>query len=127
MYKVLIIEDDANTRALLQTFIAKRFGFTVKKASNGIEGLSLLQEFIPDFILLDISMPFMSGIQVLEAIRNESKYRNIPIIIMSAHNDKNSIDQTIKLGITDYILKPIDLKLTYERIQKVVNESRKPN
>ena len=121
MYKVLIVEDEPNTRNLMQTFITKKFGFTVKKASNGIEGLSILQEFNPDFILLDISMPFMSGIDMLKAMKKESRYMNIPIIIMSAHNDQVMINEIISLGISDYILKPVDLKMAFERIQKVVN------
>ncbi|MHB1688436.1 MAG: response regulator [Ignavibacteriaceae bacterium] len=120
MYSFLIIDDDPIARAYLSRIISKRFGNSIQTADNGIDGLKILHEYNPDLILLDISMPQMDGIEFLRTIRKEERYKNIPVLILSANNERDIIGKMIGLGITDYILKPIQVEYTYDRIQKAL-------
>ena len=121
MYSALIIEDDASIRAVLKRIMSKKFGFNIYQAGDGMEGLKVLEETSPDLVLLDISMPVMNGIEFLQVIRHESKYKDIPVFILSAVNDRKLIKQMIDLGVNDYILKPMNVELVYERIQNFIN------
>ena len=121
MYNALIIEDDATVRSYLKRIIQKKFPFAVSEAENGSDGLEALKKVKPDIIFLDISMPVMSGLQFLEQIKLQPSYSNIPIIVLTAHNDLGTIQKIVSLGITDYILKPIDPQKTYARIQNFID------
>ncbi len=121
MYSALIIDDDITVRSYLKRIIQKKFPFTISEAENGSDGLESLSKVKPDIIFLDISMPVMSGIQFLEKIKLEPSYLKIPIIVLTAHNDLETIKKIVSLGVTDYILKPIDAATTYARIQKFID------
>ncbi len=125
MSSVLIIEDDHSIQAILQRIMRNKFGFEIYEAVNGIEGLKIFEKILPDLILLDISMPFMSGIEFLEAIKKEPRLKDIPVLVISANHQRELIDQMIKLGVSDYILKPMDLEATYSRIGKVIDKIKK--
>lgn len=125
MSSVLIIEDDHSIQAILQRIMRNKFGFEIYEAVNGIEGLKIFEKILPDLILLDISMPFMSGIEFLEAIKKEPRLKDIPVLVISANHQRELIDQMIKLGVNDYILKPMDLEATYSRIGKVIDKIKK--
>ncbi len=121
MYNALIIDDDVTVRSYLKRIIQKKFSFSIAEAENGSLGLEALRKAKPDIIFLDISMPVMSGLQFLEQIKLEPSYSKIPIIVLTAHNDLETIKKIVSLGITDYILKPIDAATTYARIQKFID------
>lgn len=125
MYSALIIEDDSSIRAVLKRIMSKKFGFNIYQAGDGAEGLKVLQETNPDLVLLDISMPLMNGLEFLQIIRHESKFKEIPVFILSAINDRELIKQLIELGVNDYILKPMQIEVVYERIQNFINEKIK--
>lgn len=124
MLKVLVVEDDALVRLFLKKLIKKKFNYTVLEAGNGIEGLSLIHEHSPDLILLDISMPMMDGLEMLNTLRNDPDNRGIPVAVLTAFSDKELVSQLLGLGISDFILKPLDLEKTFERLQKIINENR---
>ncbi len=125
MLKILIVEDDRKIIKILERLINKNFGCTIFEASNGLEGLSVLHKEKPDLILMDVSMPVMDGIETLEAIRADQEFKNIPVIIMSASNDKETVSKLMKKGISEYILKPLDLNSTFERIAKMITSISK--
>lgn len=122
MYKALIIDDDTTIQAILQRILVNKFDFTIYRAFNGKEGLEVLSQNNPDFIILDISMPIMNRIEFLRIIRKDEKYKSLPVLIISANNDRDAITNTIGLGITDYILKPIDVDVTINKIRKVIDK-----
>ena len=125
MYSALIIEDDNTVQAYLKRILVVKFGFTVYQAFNGIEGLKKLDESTPDVILLDHSMPFMDGVEFLQTLKKQNKYKNIPIFVISASNESDTIKEMLNLGVVDYILKPIDPEMTYERIKKAIIHLKK--
>ena len=119
MRTILVIDDDTAVRSILKRIITNKFDARVMQAASGDEGFAALQETIPDLILLDNSMPGMSGLEFLQKLRSEEKHNDIPVLIVSANNERDLIQEMIKLGINDYILKPINPRITYERIQDV--------
>ncbi len=121
MLKALIVDDDQTVRAYLQRILIKKFGFTILQAENGEEALKVLEKDTPDIILLDNSMPVMSGIEFLHKLRDIEKFKKVPVLVISANNERNTIKEMIDLGIIDYILKPIEAEATFKRIQNVID------
>jgi CheY-like chemotaxis protein len=122
MFSALIIEDDITVRSIINRILQKKFSLVVHTAVNGIDGLKILQENEIDIIFLDITMPFMSGIEFLKTIRKESKYKNTPVFVVSSHKEKEMVEEIIELGIYDYILKPIDAELTIQRVHRALDK-----
>ncbi|MEW6701654.1 MAG: response regulator, partial [Bacteroidota bacterium] len=120
MLKFLVIEDDASIRELLKRLLKKKFECAVFEAENGQAGLQVLEQTVPNFVLLDITMPVMDGIETLEKIRANHKFKKIPVMVLTAMSDKKVVGNLAKLGISDYLLKPIDTEITYERIKKFI-------
>ncbi len=101
---VLIVEDDQ----LLQKILAKEFenyGFKTLLASNGIEGLERTLNENPDLILLDIIMPRMDGLTMLKKLRQDEKSKEIPVIVLTNLSDAEAIDESLKNGIYDFLVK----------------------
>ena len=114
---LLYVEDEEEIRE----FLRKRLERKVKKlyvANDGEEGLKSFYENKPDFILTDVTMPNLNGIDMAIKIRETTP--NIPIIIMSAHSDTNYLLKAIELGVDHYLLKPIDKVKLYRALENSV-------
>jgi len=112
-YRILIVDDEQNVCDFLEEFL-KFKGYAAFKASSGDEALRSLKEKDTDLILLDILMPGMSGLEVLENVRK--LYPNLPVIILTGVKDKRMVDDTLNMGAADYICKPIDLDILEQSI-----------
>lgn len=118
MAKLLIIDDEKITRTILRQVVQYQ-GYEVDEALDGEQGLQMIQSNEYEIILLDIRMPKMSGIEVVEKIQE----LNIPafIIMISAQSDTGTVVEAIKKGAFDFISKPIDMvrfMLTLENTMK---------
>lgn len=102
---ILYVEDDAAIRENLLVFLKRRFG-QVWQAENGLDGLNLYLEQSPDIVMTDIRMPVMDGLAMTRGILRQNK--KAPIIITSAHNETDDLLEAIELGISHYLLKPLD-------------------
>jgi len=103
--KILFVEDDDMQRNELFTFLKRRVQ-KVYTASNGEEGYEKYKSIKPDIIITDLRMPRMDGLELVKMVRE--KDRLIPIIVTTAMNDKETILKSIDVGITNYIVKPVD-------------------
>ena len=101
---LLYVEDEDELRETMLHSFKRRF-LKVLVGKNGQEGLDLYKEHNPDFIITDIKMPIMDGIQMVENIRQTNK--TIPILILSAYDDKKYLMSAIDNQVTKYIVKPI--------------------
>jgi len=99
---ILVIEDDQDMLQLLRRVLESE-GYRVILATDGVYGMTLLKEAKPDLVLLDIMMPGPDGYMTLSSIR---QYSNVPVIMVTAKRDIESLQKTLTLGADDYIKKP---------------------
>ncbi len=120
---VLIVDDIETNRDLLSRRLKKQ-GHTIVMAENGRQALHLLQEQSVDVVLLDIMMPQMNGYEVLEHLKANPALRHIPVIMISALNDIESVARCIELGAEDYLFKPFNPTLLKARIGACLEKKR---
>jgi DNA-binding response OmpR family regulator len=114
---VLVVDDEIGALTLIGIML-ERGGFGVLKAKDAKSALETLDKDKPNLIILDVMMPGMSGIELCEEIRNRADTQTIPILILSARNDSDSIMQAMEAGANDYLPKPI---LHHDLVTKVRN------
>ncbi len=106
--RILVVDDDPSVLALLEQYL-KRSGYSPVTAASGTEALDRARSEEPDLILLDIMLPDISGHDVCERLRNDRQVRQIPIVMMTAHGDRETVVRCLENGADDFIRKPIDL------------------
>ncbi|MDR3615235.1 MAG: sigma-54 dependent transcriptional regulator [Candidatus Obscuribacterales bacterium] len=107
MAKILIVDDHVPFRAVLgETVTALKHD--VLEAGSGAEALDILKSVTPDVVFLDLRMPDMSGLEVLKAIRDSLKLKNLPVVILTAYADSANTIEAMKLGAFDHLTKPIN-------------------
>lgn len=114
--KILIVEDEKRLAQLLKDAISDSF-FSVVIAKDGNEGLKKFKSFKPDIIITDIMMPVCDGLDMTIKIKKLDE--NIPIIVLSAHSDKEQLLKAIDIGINKYFIKPFDPEEVIEHINKI--------
>ena len=122
MYKVLIVEDDPMVAMINEQYIKRNKSFQlVGKCKDGAAALSFLEQNTVDLIVLDVYMPHMDGLETLRAIRN----RQIPVdaIMVTAANDRSSVEEALHLGIVDYLVKPFTFDRFQMALEKYISQS----
>jgi DNA-binding response OmpR family regulator len=109
--KILCIEDDRETAALIAEELVER-GFEISIAHDGRAGLAAILKNMPDLVLSDISMPVMSGFELLERLTAlEPRFAKMPFIFLTALTDRDNELKGRQLGADDYVTKPIDFEV----------------
>ena len=103
--RILIIDDQEANRTAFSGHVPD--GFDVQTAPDGLQGLKLAMGHAPDLIFLDLEMPVMDGFKFLAAARQQPKLADVPIIILTGHNEMVSFDKAASLGATDFIGKNV--------------------
>ena len=105
-YDVLVAEDDDQISYLLN-FMLTREGYKVKVANDGQEAMDAIKEIeMPKLVLLDIMMPFFDGYQLVNHIRNETDWKDVPIVMLTAKSQEKDIIKALEGGANDYVVKP---------------------
>ena len=117
---ILLVDDDPAMRRL-PSVLLKREGFEILEASDGTEALEILKTETPDLILLDIMMPDMDGFEVCEAIRENPRTADIPVIMLSAVSDQVR-DSTIR--VDDYLTKPFKPQELVPKVKSFLKRAR---
>ena len=108
-YKVLIVEDDPMVAMINEQYVAKNSDFTVAgSCRNGKDALEFLASNKVDLVVLDVYMPYMDGIEILKKIREQNI--SVEVIMVTAANDTTTLEQTMNLGVVDYLIKPFALE-----------------
>jgi CheY-like chemotaxis protein len=117
--KVLLVEDDADNRDLVEFVIARsRFDVELILAKNGQEALDVLKTKFPDLILMDMQMPVMDGYTAVGIIKQDPRYVSIPIIAFTALARPEDIARTRALGCVEHYTKPMDPEELLNIVQK---------
>jgi two-component system, cell cycle response regulator len=112
---LLVVDDNSMNRTMLSRYIAK-LGYQATLVENGREALDKLQTEPCDLVLLDVEMPEMDGYQVLEQLKADPRLRDIPVIMISAVEELESVVRCIELGAQDYLPKPFNPVLLRARL-----------
>lgn len=121
---ILIIEDHDAVRLLLGITFKRQFNVVTKR--DGLEGLAWLSAGnFPDLIILDMQMPRLNGLGFLRQLRSSGMFNQIPVLLVSGNNDAIQNAELFDLGIVDFIPKPFDPTLLYEKVKMIVSNNHK--
>ncbi|MCI0711083.1 MAG: response regulator [Chloroflexi bacterium] len=119
-WKVLVVEDQVDNMAVVQATLEFN-GAQVQTAHNGIEGLQALESFTPTLILMDLSMPEMSGWEMFEKVRADDRFADVPVIALTAHAMEGDQERVMEAGFDGYIPKPFSVMKIVSDIQDILN------
>lgn len=122
--KILLIDDENDILEFL-SYNLKKEGYIISTASNGKEGLKIVNKFRPDLIIVDIMMPILDGIEFCSLLRADSKNENIIIVFLTARNEDYTQIVALDSGADDFIAKPIKPRLLLSKIKSLFNRSIK--
>ena len=120
---LLIIEDDDDLRGYIVSTLKSHYN--IVEAKNGKEGYQVATEQLPDFILSDIMMPEVDGVELLQQIKNNRSTSHIPFILLTAKVDLDTRLQGLKYGADDYITKPFSVKYLKARIENIIEQRKR--
>lgn len=119
MAKVLVVDDEPNIVLSLE-FLMQQAGLDVVTAEDGESALERVAEGAPDLILLDISLPGISGFDVLERLRHDPDHTRLPIIMLTAHGREVEREKGLALGADDYITKPFSTQALVDKVKTLL-------
>ena len=123
MSKILIVDDDPTARETMVAQLEKE-NYQLHLATDGFHALQLLENLQPDLILLDVMMPGMDGFEVCRRIRSTPRLAEVPIIILTALDDRASLMQGIESGADDFLHKPVDRHEIVARVRTIIRLNR---
>lgn len=118
--KILVVDDDPEIRQFL-AIIMQDTSWEVLFADGAATGLRLAAEKTPDLILLDIFMPEMDGLEVLQHLRREPATEKVPVLILTAADKEDQLDKAVARGANDYLTKPVNIIRLYKTIDKLLS------
>jgi two-component system phosphate regulon response regulator PhoB len=124
--KILVVEDDKSISDLISLHLKKN-NFEYLVVHNGEDALSHLDNFMPDFIILDWMIPGLSGLEVLRRIRNKQEYKNLPILMLTAKNSEQDKIISFESGLDDYITKPFLPSELIARVKAILKRTSQSN
>ena len=120
-YKILFVDDEKSIRDNYVTYLSAYFS-EVYQAKDGEEAYAIYKKISPDIMIVDINMPKMNGLELLEKIREND--HTTKVIIMTSHTQQEYLLKAVKLKLTSYLIKPVNRQLIKESIDTVVEELR---
>jgi DNA-binding response OmpR family regulator len=123
--KILTVDDSKTIRMIVKKAF-KPFECELFEAENGHQGLEVARKERPDLIVLDITMPVMNGTEMLGKLKNDPDLKGTPVIMLTAESGKENVLEIVKMGVTDYMVKPFKGEQLIERVTKILTlEPRK--
>lgn len=118
--RVLLVDDDNASRLLCSRILVRDYDCAITEAANGLEGLELLARNRYDCAVIDLMMPVMDGLEMLAALRGDSRLATLPVMVISSIRDADLVRQVIRLGIDGYIAKPLRPAIVAEKFRQFV-------
>ncbi len=122
-HKILVVDDEPDLVLMLQDKL-EMSGYEVITASNGKEGLEKAIEDGPDVVLLDVQMPVMDGLEMLEALRKHPEGVSKVVIMVSVRSQKDDLNRAEACGVKDYVVKPFELSALVEKVGEVLESAK---
>jgi CheY-like chemotaxis protein len=118
--KILLVDDEPDCLSIIRCRL-EWCHYTICTASNGEEALRIAEEEQPDVILLDINMPVMNGLEVLERLRKNAALKDTPVVMVTALSEKQDIAAASAYGIAGYVTKPIDFPSLLQKLADIIS------
>jgi two-component system chemotaxis response regulator CheY len=124
--KVLVVDDEFYTRKVIRTLLMAIGVTHISDAASGAEGLEAIGAVVPDVVLVDWEMPNMDGAAFVRQVRTPGRFRhpNVPMIMLSGHSERWRVEEAMRLGINEYLLKPVSAKMLCDRLITTLNNPR---
>lgn len=119
--KAIMVVDDSETIRKFLSFALRTLGFSVVSARDGMDALEKLSQNKVDLVITDLNMPNMDGFEFLKALREDTQYSHVPIIILSSLSSSQEIEMGMQLGASSYLVKPFDQKRIQYEVAKYIN------
>ncbi len=117
--RVLVVDDFATMRRIVKNLL-KRLGIEdIEEAEDGLQALQKLKSEKFDLIVSDWNMPNMTGIELLQTVRNDPAMKTIPFLMVTAEAEKDNVFLAIKMGVSNYIVKPFTADVLEEKLKKI--------
>ena len=116
MPKILIVDDDVSITELMKALV-KMEGHQPTTVNDSTKAIEVANSVHPDLITLDLMMPGLTGFELCDLLHNDPKFANVPIVIVSARDDRESKDKAIEMGAKDYITKPFGVDELLNKIK----------
>jgi CheY-like chemotaxis protein len=120
MIKLLLALGDAETTSFMEMLITNNFNCDLQITNDGVKAIEYTFKWKPDFLILDIGVAKLSGLKVLERIRNAKGFEKLPVVIVTASRDKETIRKIIELDVIEFFLWPIDPVLILEKLRNII-------
>lgn len=117
--KVLTVDDSKTIRMIVKRAFDP-YDCQLFEAENGVEGLATAMREKPDLIVLDLTMPVMNGVEMLDRLKGDGGLKSVPVIMLTAESGKDNVMKIVKKGVRDYMVKPFKGEQLIERVKKVV-------
>jgi two-component system, chemotaxis family, chemotaxis protein CheY len=124
--KVLVVDDEFYSRKVVRTLLMAMGVTNIHDADSAAKGLEMLRTVGADVVLVDWEMPFMDGAAFSKVVRNPGifPYPNVPIIMLTGHNERWRVEEAMRLGVNEYLLKPVSGKLLCDRLVAILAKPR---
>lgn len=123
--RILTVDDNPDVRRLIAHHLG-RAGFGVLEAGDGRQAVRVLQTTVPDLILLDIRMPEMHGLQLLERMREHPQAAAIPVVMLTVLSHPDIVDRALRLGVVDYLVKPLEPAVLIAQVNAALTQHAAP-
>lgn len=121
--RLLVVDDAEMNRELLARRLERK-GFKTEMAESGEQALDLIEHGGIELVLLDVEMPGMNGLEVLERIRETHSPQQLPVIMVTGREDGQDVKKALSQGANDYVIKPLDFQTTVDRIHALLQSSQ---
>jgi CheY-like chemotaxis protein len=125
--KVLIVDDEPTMRRVTRSLLLAIGVRTIFEAQNGRSGLDVICTAAPDVVILDWQMPSPNGPEFMRQVRSPGRfpYPNVPVIMLTGHGDRSNVVEAVKLGVNEFLLKPVSSKALRLRLISVLANPRR--
>lgn len=124
--RVLVVDDNAFARKIVRSLLTNIGVKKVYEAADGIAGLEQIRAVAPDVIVLDWEMPLLNGPELVRIVRSPGVFPmpDIPIIMLTAHGDRSRIVEAIRIGVNEFLCKPVSAKVLNDRLISILAKPR---
>jgi two-component system phosphate regulon response regulator PhoB len=123
---ILVVEDDPDIRELLAYSLGKE-GYIILQAASGEAAARIMEDVLPDLLLLDVMLPGMDGLELLRRLKSDQRIKAVPVILASAKGEESDVVAGLELGAEDYVTKPFSPRVLLARVRTVLRRHTQPD